>query len=267
MKNIDLGIIGGGNMAEAILRGALAGGVLTADAVVVGEPSPQRRAVIESLGVRCNEDNAEAASAPALLLAVKPQVMAHVLRSIAPAVRGDARVISIAAGIGGGAIDSGLGGRGRIIRVMPNTPLLVGEGMSALSAGPRATVDDVAWVSRLFAASGRTCQVEERLMDAVTAVSGSGPAYVFYLVEAMIEAGLAEGLDRATAAELALQTCVGAAALLRESGQDAAVLRAKVTSPGGTTQRAIEMMNSAGVRAAMVSAIRGAAQRSRELGI
>ena len=138
--------------------------------------------------------------------------------------------------------------------------------MSALAAGPRATAGDVDWAEKLFASCGRTVRVEETLMDAVTAVSGSGPAYLFYLVEAMIEAGAAEGLPRETAATLAAQACLGAARMVLESGESPQTLRARVTSPGGTTQRAIETMESAGVKDALVQAIRAAAARSRELG-
>ncbi len=149
---------------------------------------------------------------------------------------------------------------------MPNTPMLVGCGASAIAAGPRATEDDLRWTERLFAAGGMTCRVDEGLMDAVTAVSGSGPAYFFYLVEAMIAAGAAEGLPADVAASLAAATCAGAGKMLTETGERPEVLRAKVTSPGGTTQRAIETLQRAGVKDALIAAIRAAAAKSRELG-
>jgi pyrroline-5-carboxylate reductase len=181
-------------------------------------------------------------------------------------VRDDATVVSIAAGVSTAALDAGLGGQGRIVRVMPNTPMLVGAGMSAVSPGPRAGDEDVRWTCGLFAASGRTVVVEEAMMDAVTAVSGSGPAYFMYLVEAMTAAGAAEGLPAETALELARQTCLGAGMLMTKTGERPQDLRAKVTSPGGTTQRAIETMEAAGVKDKLVAAVRAAAARSRELG-
>lgn len=268
MSDYRLGVIGGGNMAEAILRGAIAGGFLPPADILVSEPDPQRRKALAAVlpGVRCVDDNPAGAACPAILLAVKPQAMAGVLAGIAPAMSADAMVISIAAGISTAFIGDALKGKGRIIRVMPNTPMLVGRGMSALCPGPRASDDDMAWAAALFAASGKTCRVSESQMDAVTAVSGSGPAYFFYLVEAMVMAGVAEGLDVATATALAAQTCLGAAEMLARTGLSARELRAKVTSPNGTTQRAIETLDAAGAKDAIVTAVRAAAHRSRELG-
>ena len=253
-------------MAEAILRGALASGFLRKEDVVVADVSPQRREAMAKTGATCVEDNLVPARCRTILLAVKPQVMTAVLDQIAPALASDALVISIAAGVSTGAIDRRLAGRGRIVRVMPNTPMLVGAGMSALCAGPPATSDDLVWARGLFAASGQTVIVEESMMDAVTAVSGSGPAYFFYLIEAMIEAGVMEGLPSDVAATLAIATCDGAAKLLAQTGDKPAALRAKVTSPNGTTQRAIETMEIAGVKDALITAVRAAAARSRELG-
>ena len=263
----ELGVIGGGNMAEAILRGVVGGGVLDRGRIVVAEPLPARRELLSrDLQVACVESNALAAGCPHVLLAVKPQVMAGVLDEIAPAVAADAVVISIAAGISTRVLDDKLGGRGKLIRTMPNTPMLVGAGMTALAAGPRAAEADLAWAESLFAACGKTVRVAEDMIDAVTAVSGSGPAYFFYLIEAMIAAGVAEGLDADVAAVLAAQTCAGAAKLLSETREKPEVLRARVTSPGGTTQRAIETMDAASVQAALIRAVRAAAHRSRELG-
>ena len=267
MAKYELGIIGAGNMAEAMMRSAMRSHMLPKSAMVASEPSAARRQFVHrQLGVACVADNCIPAGCPCVLLAVKPQVMPKVLEEIAPAVQADATVITIAAGIRTALLDKLLGGRGRIVRVMPNTPLLVGCGMSAIAAGPRATVDDLAWAERLFSASGKCCQVDERLMDAVTAVSGTGPAYFFFLIETMIAAGVAEGLSEETAWMLSVQTCAGAARLLEESGQPPQVLRARVTTPGGTTQRAFETLEAAGVRDALVAAVRAAAARSRELG-
>jgi pyrroline-5-carboxylate reductase len=267
MSDYQLGVIGGGNMAEAILRGVLAAGVLNRDAVVVSEPKAERREMLaKELRVACVDDNAAAAACPFVLLAVKPQVMNDALAGVAGIVRPDAVVISIAAGVATARIDQRLGERGRIVRAMPNTPMLVGAGMTAVAPGPRATDADLAWADALFAACGRVVRVTEPMIDAVTAVSGSGPAYFFYLIEAMIDAGAAEGLDPAVAAQLAIQTCAGAAKLLAETGEKPEVLRARVTSPNGTTQRAIETLDAAGVKDKLVQAVRAAAARSRELG-
>lgn len=262
----ELGVIGGGNMAEACIRGLLKAGVLEARRIVVSDVSSERRGKLAETGVATTDDNKIPARCRRVLLAVKPQVLPAVLDQVAGDVRADATIISIAAGVKSASIARRLGGRGRIVRVMPNTPMLVGEGAAAISAGPGATEDDLAWTERAFAVSGRTVRVDESLMDAVTAVSGSGPAYFFYLIEAMVAAGVAEGLDEATATLLASQTCAGAARLLLESGEKPAVLRARVTSPNGTTQRAIETMDAAGVKEALTRSVRAAAERSRELG-
>ena len=264
---IELSIVGAGNMAEALLRGALSAGVLDREGVLVSDPQRQRRELfVRELGVRALDDNRAVADAPRLLLAVKPQTIATVLEEMSPLIWADALIVTIAAGIRTSFLASRLDGRGRIVRVMPNTPMLVGAGTSAICPGPGATDADLDWVEKLFAACGRTVRVEEEMMDAVTAVSGSGPAYFFYLVETMVAAGVAEGLSEAVAMQLAVETCRGAGELLARSRQRPEALRAKVTSPGGTTQAAIESMESAGVRAALVAAIRRAAERSRELG-
>lgn len=267
MKDIQLGVIGAGNMAEAMVRGALSAGVLNRDEILAADPDEARRRVFaDGLGVEAMADNARPAACRRVLLAVKPQVMGEVAEAIAAHVRPDATVVSIAAGIPTSFLDARLGGRGHLVRVMPNTPMLAGAGMCALSAGPRATDDDLAWTRRLLEAGGKTVTVAEEMMDAVTAVSGSGPAYFFYLIEAMVAAGVAEGLDETTADLLARQTCAGAAKLLEQTGETPQTLRDRVTSPGGTTQKAIETLDAAGVKASLISAVRAAAGRSRELG-
>ena len=267
MAGHSLGVIGAGNMAEALLRGALAAGVLEPSDVIVSDPLPARRELFHrQLGVAAVDDNALAAGCPRLLLAVKPQMMADVLAACAAAVRPDALVISIAAGVRTAFIHERLGGKGRIVRAMPNTPMLVGCGASALCKGPGATDADLAAAERLFAACGLTVAVDEAQIDAVTAVSGSGPAYFFYLIEAMVRAGVAEGLGPEVALKLAVQTCRGAGQLLLDTGEKPEVLRARVTSPKGTTQAAIESMEAAGVAPAIEAAVRRAAARSRELG-
>ena len=267
MADYELGIIGAGNMAEAILRGALAGNVLSHTAVVASDPDLARRQLLTGqMHVATTGDNLVPAACPRILLAVKPQVIFDVLARITGTVGKDAVVISIAAGVTAARIDSRLGGRGRIVRVMPNTPMLAAAGVSAVAAGPRATEEDLRWTERLFGAAGRSLVVDEPLLDAVTAVSGSGPAYFFYLVEAMIAAGVAEGLDESVARDLAVHTCAGAGKMLIETADAPEVLRARVTSPAGTTQRAIETLDAAGVKDKLIEAVRAAAARSRELG-
>jgi len=239
---------------------------LSAEAIIASEPLLERRQYIHSeIGVACQTDNLAAAACRRVVLAVKPQSIGRVLDEIAPAVKPDTTVISIAAGISTSVLDDRLGGSGCIVRVMPNTPMLVGCGISAICAGPRARQEDLDFTQSLFAASGSTVLVDEQMMDAVTAVSGSGPAYFFYLVEAMIAAGVAEGLSNEVAALLATQTCIGAGKLLAESGQPPEELRERVTSPGGTTQRAIETLEACRVTEALVRAVRAAAERSRQL--
>jgi len=267
MAEYQLGVIGAGNMAEALLRGVVRANVLAGNAIVAADPQLDRRQVMtRDVGITCLAENDVPAGCPNVLLAVKPQKMPEVLAAIAPAVRDEATIISIAAGVTTALLDAGLAGKGRIIRVMPNTPMLAGAGMSALAAGPRATHAELRWAERLFAASGQTVIVDESMMDAVTAVSGSGPAYFFYLIEAMTAAGAAEGLDAEVAEKLAVATCAGAARLIEATGEPPEGLRARVTSPGGTTQRAIETMDAAGVKDALIRAVRAAAERSRELG-
>lgn len=267
MIDYQLGVIGGGNMAEAILRGVVRTNCLPAKAIVAYDPSAKRRQVLAmEFGINSAGDNKAPGRCPHVLLAVKPQVVPVVLEEIAPVLRDDATVISIAAGIPTSLIDQKLGGRGRIVRVMPNTPMLVGVGVSAITAGPRATEEDVEWTQKLFSASGKTVVVEESMMDAVTGVSGTGPAYFFYLVEAMIAAGVADGLDPDVASLLATETCIGAGTLLAQTLATPQALRAQVTTPNGTTQRAIETMEAGGVKEKLIEAIRAATHRSRELG-
>ncbi len=267
MAELELGVIGAGNMAEAILRGAIAAKVLPAGGVVVSDTQKPRLDLFASqLGVATTTDNTVPARCRRILLAVKPQMMAAVLEGIASAVGPETLIITIAAGIKTSFIHGKLLGKGRIVRVMPNTPMLVGMGASALCPGPGAGEAEMTWSERLFASCGTTVRVSEPMIDAVTAVSGSGPAYFFYLVEAMTAAGVAEGLDENVALALAVQTCRGAGEMLARTGEKPEALRARVTSPNGTTQAAIEMMDAKSVKPALIAAIRRAAERSRELG-
>ena len=263
----ELGVIGAGNMAEAILKAELHSGFLQPHEIVVADVRQERRQKLASeLGVAWAADNLVPAKCPRILLSVKPQNIEDVLNEVAHVVPDEALIISICAGVPTSLIDAKLNGKGHIVRVMPNTPMLVGAGMSGIAGGPRATDDDVQWVEGLFAASGKTVPVDECMMDVVTGVSGTGPAYFFYVIEALIAGGMADGLSYEFAYQLAVQTCAGAAKLLTETGHRPEDLRAQVTSPNGTTQRAMETLDAANTKDAWIAAVRAATQRSRELG-
>lgn len=267
----ELGIIGAGNMAEAIVRGVLRAGVLQATQIIAADVTDTRRALFtRELNVKAVEDSADVArQAKVILLSVKPQQMAAVLAALGPVMKPDTLVISIAAGISSAFIEKHLGDRTpwRVIRTMPNTPMLVGEGMVGLSTGRHATVADVATATRLFESAASVVQVPEDQIDAVTAVSGSGPAYFFFLVEHMIAAGVQLGLSPETAHQLATKTALGAAKMLTTSSDPPAELRRKVTSPGGTTHAAITHLQDQQVDQAIVNALKAAARRGKELGL
>jgi pyrroline-5-carboxylate reductase len=263
-----LAFIGAGNMAEAIARGLLRSALYGAGELRACDPSADRqRLFAEDLHIATSADCAEAArEADVLLLAVKPFVMGEALAGLKAAARADALYISIAAGISTGFIEGALGGKPRVIRVMPNTPMLVGKGMSAIAKGAYATDGDVIVAEKIFDAGGETVRLPESAIDAVTALSGSGPAYVFYLAEVLAQAGVDAGLPAGEAAHLARQTVIGAAALLEESKDSPAELRRKVTTPNGTTQAAIEAFQAGNFAGLVSGAVAAAARRSRELG-
>jgi pyrroline-5-carboxylate reductase len=266
----DLGIIGAGNMAEAIARGVIAKGVLQPSQIIASDVSPQRRELFEKdLKIRAVEDNLDAAKhSRMLLLSVKPQQMQSALEGIGRVLQRDALVISIAAGITTAFIEQHLGaGRWRVIRTMPNTPMLVGEGMVAIASGKHASADDLAAARTLFESAATVIDVTEDKLDAVTAVSGSGPAYVFYLVEQMITAGVAMGLTPEQSRTLACKTALGAGKMLVTSVDSPQELRRKVTSPGGTTQAAITHMESEKMGKIIVDALAAAQRRSKELAV
>jgi pyrroline-5-carboxylate reductase len=266
----ELGIIGAGNMAEAIVRGVLHAGRLAADQVIAADTAPARRELFQNqLHIRAVEDNTEVArQSRVILLSVKPQQSQAALAGIGSVLAGDALVISIMAGISTRFIESSLGGGKpwRIIRTMPNTPMLVGEGVVGLAAGRNATAEDVAHARHIFEAAADVVEVSEDKIDAVTAVSGSGPAYFFLLVEQMIDAGTQLGLTADQAKTLAVKTALGAATMMTNSTDSPQELRRKVTSPGGTTQAAITHMQSQNVPQAIIDAIKSAEKRSKELG-
>ncbi|SFT46649.1 pyrroline-5-carboxylate reductase [Geodermatophilus amargosae] len=260
-----LAVLGGGKMGEALLAGLVkrsgSGGV------VVCERHPERgRELAARYGVEVVDIEEAAARARVLLLAVKPQDLPGLLTLLAPAVDDGHLVVSIAAGISTATIEAALPAGVPVVRVMPNTPALVDEGMSVLSAGASAGEAELDEAEALLSTVGRVARVPEYQQDAVTALSGSGPAYFFYLVEAMVDAGVLLGLPRALTTELVVQTALGSAVMLRESGEHPAQLRDAVSSPGGTTIAGIRELERHSVRSALIAAIEAAAARSVELG-
>jgi len=262
-----IGFIGGGNMAEAILKGLLAAGTAPLS-IRVSEPLAERRQYLSSVyGVVCTEDNKTVVTASdTIVLAIKPQMAASVLPELAGVFSADKLLVSILAGTPTARLAALLGQPARIVRAMPNTPALIGAGATALATGSNATTADLTTARALFAAVGTICTVTEAQMDAVTAVSGSGPAYIFTVIDAMVAGGVAEGLDPDTALALAIQTVIGSARLVAETGEAPLALRQKVCSPGGTTLAAIEKLDALGFAAALTAGVRRAAERSRELG-
>jgi len=265
---MKLGFIGAGNMAEALCKGVIAGEVFPKEKIIASDISgPRRDYFRQRLGVSVTPSNEETVkSSRTVLFAVKPQNMADVLKEVGPLFRKDQLVISIAAGISSAFIEGYLEEEVPVIRSMPNTPVLVGSGMVAIAPGRWTAPEHLDQARRLFESAARVIEVEEKLIDAVTALSGSGPAYFFYLIEAMVEAGISEGLSKGDALTLASQTAYGAAKLLLETRRPPDELRRKVTSPGGTTFEAITSMEKDGVKENIIKAVKAAARRSRELG-
>ncbi|MBN1343028.1 MAG: pyrroline-5-carboxylate reductase [Phycisphaerae bacterium] len=265
-----LGFIGAGNMAEGIVAGVLAAGACEPDAVIVADPTPERRRLFEErFGATAVEDGRKvAASADTVVLAITPQIFADVASDLTASLRSDQLIVSIMAGWSTLAIADALGGGGvRVVRVMPNLPIRVGAGVAGIVGGAHATGADVALVEQMFEAAGQSVILDdEGLMDAVTAVSGSGPAYYYLFTEAIVSGGIAAGLNEDQALRLAENTCLGAARTMLETGLDPAELRRLVTKKGGTTQAAIESMTAAGVPEAIKQAVLAAARRSKELG-
>lgn len=258
-------IIGAGVMGETLLSGLVRAG-RRVDQLMVGEKRAERaRELEERYGVAVVSNREAAAKADTVALVVKPQDMGDVLDEIAPDLRAGQLVVSLAAGITTAFIESRVPDGVAVVRVMPNTPALVDEGMAAISPGSHCDDAHLAEVESLMASTGKVLRIPEKQMDAVTAISGSGPAYIFFVVESMIEAGVHLGLPRATATDLVVQTLVGSAAMLRETGTHPVVLREQVTSPSGTTASALRELEIHRVRAAFLAAMEAARNRSREL--
>jgi pyrroline-5-carboxylate reductase len=261
-------MVGGGQMGEALIRGMIESGLTAAENITVAEPMPQRR---EYLATTYQVNGVEtatelAANSDVIILAVKPQIMEPVLRQYSAHLTTEHLIISIAAGITLSQLEQEAGDDMRIIRVMPNTPALVLAGASAMSGNQNIKKRDMEVAQQIFAAVGTCVEVPENQLDAVTGLSGSGPGYVFTFLEAMIDGGVLAGLPRPVAEQLALQTLYGSAKLALESKEPAAVLKGKVTSPGGTTVTGIQVLEEAGLRGTVMKAVKAATERSKELG-
>lgn len=260
-----IAILGVGKMGEALLSGLLRAGRPPSSVAAVVRREERARELADGYGVAVVSAAEAAKDAQVLVVAVKPQDMAVALAEVSSLLSPGQLLISVAAGIPTAFIEQRLDAEVPVVRVMPNTPALVGQAMSVVSGGTFATEEHLARAEELFHAVGRVTRVPESLQDAATALSGSGPAYVYYLVESMVDAGILLGVPRATAIELVIQAVYGAATMLRETGEHPVILREGVTSPGGTTISAIRELETHGVRAAFLAAIEAARDRGSEL--
>ncbi len=261
-----ISFIGGGNMASAIIGGLVADGTPAASIEVVDVSSASCERLARQFGVKAHASLEEAQLHPVVVLAVKPQQLPDVAKQLGPRL-GDHLVVSIAAGVRLGDLSRWLGGHARIVRTMPNTPAMVGAGVTGMFAGEEVGIEQRSRAESILRAVGAVVWVnDESELDWVTALSGSGPAYVFYFIEAMEDAGIKAGLSAETARRLALHTVFGAAKLALEAGEDPSVLRARVTSKGGTTERALASLEADGFMDMLARAVNAAAARSKELG-
>ncbi|WP_293783570.1 pyrroline-5-carboxylate reductase, partial [uncultured Aeromicrobium sp.] len=262
-SRLRVAVVGGGVMGETLIAALRSAGV---EQVTVSEPRAERAAELtDRYGIAAADASRAAADANVIVLAVKPHHIADAVQQIAGAVRSDAVVVSVAAGITTRTIESALPDSIAVVRAMPNTPAVIGEGMFGVSPGSNVSAEQLELVVEMLGTAGKVAVVDESQQDAVTAVSGSGPAYLFYLAEAMIDGGVAAGLDPQTARELTQQTLVGAAALLAGSQESPEELRRQVTSPNGTTHAAITTFEEQGAGAALRAGVAAAAARAREL--
>lgn len=260
-----LAVLGAGVMGETVLSGLLRAGWTANRIVATDRRLERRRELTEQYGVTMLDNVPAARWADTVVVVVKPQDMNELLAEISSALAPTTLVVSLAAGVDLATLEAGLPAGTPVVRVMANTPAQVDEGMAVISGGTHSTEDHLQRVTEILSATGRVVTLPERYLDAVTALSGSGPAYLFFVVEAMIEAGVHLGLPRDTATELVVQTMLGSAKLLRETGEHPTVLRERVTSPGGTTAAAVRQLEDHKVRAAFLGAIEAARDRSRDL--
>ena len=258
-------ILGAGVMGSTLLSGLVRSGRDVADLVITGRNTERAEELASASGVRLMGNVDAATVADTVVLVVKPQDMSALLAEIRDHVRPGALVVSLAAGITTSFLEERLPAGTAVVRVMPNTPALVDEGMAAISPGQACDEVHLVEAEELLRSCGKVLRIPEKHQDAVTAISGSGPAYIFYVVEAMIEAGVLLGLPRGTSTELVVQTLFGAATMLKETGQHPTVLREQVSSPGGTTMAALRQLDDHKVRAAFVTAMEAAAERSKQL--
>jgi pyrroline-5-carboxylate reductase len=268
MLERTIAFLGAGNMAEAIIKGLLRAGTARPEGIIAtGRRTERLEEIKRAYGIRTSQDNLAAArEAEIVVLSVKPQAMDKLVVQVAPALDHRKLVISVAAGVPIAALERRLGAGARIIRTMPNTPSLVGAGACALARGEHASEEDLAVASRIFQSVGITTVVEENLLDAVTGLSGSGPAYIFLVIEALSDAGVKVGLPRYTALKLAAQTVLGSAQLLIETNVHPGQLKDQVTSPGGTAIAGLHTLEAGGLRTTLINAVEAATRRARELG-
>lgn len=268
MKNLRLGCIGTGNMGAALLRGIVKSGLMPPGRIMASDRSQARRQLMRNqLKIRTSRSNTEAiGKADLVILAVKPQILDKVLVEIKDAIPSEALIVSIAAGYPTALIEQLLGGKPRVIRAMPNITATVRMGATALCKGRWARRREMDAARRLFASCGLVEEVEEWLMDSITGLSGTGPMYVFIIIEALSDAGVKVGLGREVSTRLAVQTVLGAARMVQETGRHPIYLKDLVTSPGGTAINALYSMEKTGLRAVIMDAVEAATRRSRELG-
>jgi len=268
LEQVRFAFIGGGNMAEALIKGLLSGLGVTPQKIMATDVVPERRTYMQTTyGITASADNKHAVQeSTVVVLAVKPQIMPMILEEIAPVVNSEKLVISIAAGITLQTLQRALGDSRRVVRVMPNTPALVLAGAAGISPGKAATPQDVALVEQIFNAVGRAMVVSDEMMDVVTGLSGSGPAFIFALIEGLSDGGVLMGRARQTATLLAAQTVLGAAKMVLETGKHPGELKDMVTSPAGTTIAGMHALESGGLRGLMMEAVRRATERSEALG-
>ncbi|PYQ30230.1 MAG: pyrroline-5-carboxylate reductase [Acidobacteria bacterium] len=263
----SIGFIGAGNMAEAMIRGLLRGGHFAPSQITASGPREERmRELQDSYGIKATTDNHAPAKAQIVVLSVKPQILSRVLDEVAKSISAEALVISIAAGVPVATIQERLARGARVVRAMPNTPALVDAGATAIARGEHARDSDLDDAKRIFDAVGITVTLEESQLDAVTGLSGSGPAYVFLILEALSDAGVKVGLSRRTAQLLAAQTVLGSAKLLLETNEHPGRLKDMVTSPGGTAITGLHTLEEGGIRTTLMNAVEAATKRSKELG-
>ena len=268
IKGKKVGFVGAGNMGEALIKGLLAASLVPAEAIYATDVRLERLKELDrQYGIQIAAGNTDLVRhADVVIMAVKPQIMEAVLKEIAHAVTRRKLVISIAAGVSTAKIRAALGKDARLIRVMPNTPALVLEGMTAIAKAEGLEPGDLDIAGEIFSAVGRVVVLDEELLDAVTGLSGSGPAYVAVVIESLADGGVKMGLDRITAMTLATQTVLGAAKLLLETGLHPGALKDMVSSPGGTSIAGIAALEEGGIRTTFIKAVERATQRSRELG-